>query len=110
MPLGFGGESLLAGIWDGQFDWSSLFGSDAGSLPRSSGGSTNSKASSFLQTYMDISINGMPQGRMTFDLFDYQVPKTANNFRALCAGETSQNNGLGPALRYRGSKFHRIIP
>ena len=54
------------------------------------------------QVYFDIAANGTPLGRVTFQLRDDVVPKTAENFRALCTKE----KGFG----FAGSSFHRIIP
>merc|ERR1711920_531176 len=48
-------------------------------------------------------------GRITFELFNDIVPKTADNFRALCTGERGRGRS-GKPLHFKGSKFHRIIP
>jgi len=46
---------------------------------------------------------------VTFELFANVVPRTAENFRALCTGD--KGVGLsGKPLHYKGSKFHRVIP
>ncbi|KAK2068236.1 hypothetical protein P8C59_002888 [Phyllachora maydis] len=58
--------------------------------------------------FFDITLGGEPLGRITFELFKDMVPKTAENFRQFCTGESK--NAVGKPQGYKGSKFHRVIP
>lgn len=52
--------------------------------------------------FFTIAVDNEQIGTITMELYAHIVPKTAENFRALCTGE----KGFG----YRNSHFHRIIP
>ncbi|KAL8113571.1 uncharacterized protein LOC141663981 isoform X1 [Apium graveolens] len=58
--------------------------------------------------FLDVSIDGDPNERLLFELFYDLVPKTAENFRALCTGEKGISSKTGKPLHYKGTFFHRI--
>ncbi|KAG2493946.1 hypothetical protein HYH03_007876 [Edaphochlamys debaryana] len=59
--------------------------------------------------FLDITVGGEAIGRVLLELYADVVPKTAENFRALCTGEKGVGS-KGLPLHFKGSMFHRVIP
>lgn len=59
--------------------------------------------------FLDLTTEMRSIGRVTIELFNDVVPRTAENFRSLCTGERGRSE-LGVNLWYRGVPFHRIVP
>lgn len=49
-------------------------------------------------------MNGKDAGRVNFELFGKQAPKTVNNFLAFCSGDFSYY------MKYKESAIHKVIP
>ncbi|KYQ91348.1 cyclophilin D [Tieghemostelium lacteum] len=60
------------------------------------------------KVFFDIAKGKSPLGRVVFELFTKDVPKTAENFRALSTGEKGIGK-QGKPLHYKGARFHRVI-
>jgi len=61
----------------------------------------DSQSSSGMRVFFDVTIDGESAGRIVFLLYADELPKTCDNFRALCTAER------GPC--YQGCSFHRIV-
>ncbi|GLI80523.1 peptidyl-prolyl cis-trans isomerase H [Penicillium ochrochloron] len=57
--------------------------------------------------FFDLALAGEALGRIKMELFANTTPKTAENFRQFCTGESK--NPKGQPQGYKGSKFHRVI-
>jgi len=75
---------------------------------KKSKGKETKKEKKQTRCFLDITIGGVSAGRIIVKLFDDVVPKTAENFRALCTGEKGIGT-LGKPLHFKGSTFHRVI-
>jgi cyclophilin family peptidyl-prolyl cis-trans isomerase len=56
--------------------------------------------------YLDVAIGSESPQRIVIELASDVVPRTAENFRALCTGERGIGKS-GKPLHYKGSRFHR---
>ncbi|KAL0185372.1 hypothetical protein M9458_021069, partial [Cirrhinus mrigala] len=84
-----------------------LFKESAEPYPRETDATQTSAAEALSQksnpvVFFDITVDDEDVGRVVMELFAHILPKTAENFRALCTGEMG--------FSYRQSIFHRIIP
>ena len=61
------------------------------------------------RVYMDISVGDKPRGTIVFELFANVVPRTAENFRQLCTGESGRSDFCGKMRSFKGTIFHRVI-
>ncbi|CAG9318581.1 unnamed protein product [Blepharisma stoltei] len=61
------------------------------------------------KVFLDITIGKKASGRIVIELFNDTVPFTAENFRALCAGDYGKSKS-GVSLTYLDNLFHKIVP
>jgi peptidyl-prolyl isomerase F (cyclophilin D) len=94
-------SSFMGAIMSGRSSLATLLLVLAGALQVTSA-ADGEKDKKLPRVYMDITADGEKLGRIVIELRADVVPKTAENFRALCTGE----KGFG----YKGSPFHRVIP
>ncbi|KAK9992579.1 hypothetical protein SO802_027564 [Lithocarpus litseifolius] len=61
------------------------------------------------KVFFDMTIDGQPTGHIIMELYADVVPRTTENFRALCTDKNGASRS-GKPLHYKGSSFHCVIP
>lgn len=62
------------------------------------------------RTFFDVNLGGLAAGRIVFELYTDVAPKTVENFRSLCAGDTTGVGKVtGKRLHYKSVIFHRVV-
>ena len=74
-------------------------------------GAAKKKKNPYPNVFFDIKIGKQNAGRIVFKLNYDVVPRTTENFRALCTGEKGMaRKAKSKKLHFKNSVFHRIIP
>lgn len=60
------------------------------------------------RVFLDVDIDEQRLGRIVIGLYGKVVPKTVENFRVLCTGNSGKGES-GKLLHYKGTPFHRIV-
>ena len=55
------------------------------------------------KVYLQVSRDGEDIGKMVFELYQEESPRTVRNFLALISGDNKDG------LKYEGTPFHRIV-
>lgn len=76
-------------------------------LPVSTGSAPSCLRGLTFESLSNVCPTGEPLGRIKMELFAHVTPKTAENFRQFCTGETK--NGQGRPQGYKGCRFHRVV-
>lgn len=79
------------------------------SLTSTASAEVASKGKVTKKVFFEVEAGGEKVGRIVVGLFADDVPKTCENFRALCTGEKGKGKS-GKPLHFKGSGFHRVIP
>lgn len=61
------------------------------------------------EVFLDIRIGAKKAGRMKFELFANDCPKTAENFRVMCTGEYGVGRFTKRPVQLKHTIFHRVI-
>ncbi|XP_053680357.1 peptidyl-prolyl cis-trans isomerase G-like [Anopheles nili] len=67
------------------------------------------RAQEKVRCFFDVTLGGLPAGRIVFELLPAIAPKTCENFRSLCTGEKGIGQKTGKPLHYKGIIFHRVV-
>lgn len=92
-------------------DLESIFKKNSSKIQKTFSNSLNKfeENSTLPKVYLNIKAGKKNLGQIVIKLFTNNVPKTCNNFRALCTGEQGYTR-TGKKLSYKNCPFHRIIP
>ena len=74
------------------------------------GGSARASVPPCPRVWLSFARDGEALGRVEIELWANQLPRTAENFRALCTGEKPAHSITRRPMHYKGTPVHRVVP